>query len=115
MLSIKSIIASRIQLPTIIFDEIDTGVSGKVANQMGQMMADISQNIQVLAITHLPQVAAKGNAHYKVYKFDDEQATHTSVSKLSEEERIDELAQMLSGSAVDDTARAAARSLMQQQ
>lgn len=115
MLSIKSIIASRIQLPTIIFDEIDTGVSGKVANQMGQMMADISTNIQVLAITHLPQVAAKGNAHYKVFKFDDEHATHTSVRKLTGEERVDELAQMLSGSAVDDTARAAARSLMQQQ
>ncbi len=113
MLSIKSIIASRMQLPTIIFDEIDTGVSGKVADQMGQMMADISANIQVLAITHLPQVAAKGDAHYKVFKFDDEQTTHTSVSKLTQDQRIDEIAQMLGGSTVDDAARAAARSLLQ--
>ncbi|MCM1021914.1 MAG: DNA repair protein RecN [Muribaculum sp.] len=113
MLSIKSIIASRIQLPTIIFDEIDTGVSGKVANQMGEMMAAISANIQVLAITHLPQVAAQGNAHYKVYKYDDEQSTHTSVKKLTAEQRVDEIAQMLSGSAIDDAARAAACSLLQ--
>lgn len=102
------------QLPTIIFDEVDTGVSGKIADQMGRMMSEISNRIQVMAITHLPQVAAKGNAHYKVYKFDDEQATHTSVRKLLPDERIDEIAVMLSGSIVDETARAASISLLKQ-
>lgn len=114
MLSIKTIIASYMQLPTIIFDEVDTGVSGKIADQMGRMMSEISNRIQVMAITHLPQVAAKGNAHYKVYKFDDEQATHTSVKKLLPDERIDEIAVMLSGSIVDETARAASISLLKQ-
>lgn len=77
MLVIKAIVANRIQLPSLIFDEVDTGVSGDVANRMGMMMLDISHRIQVIAITHLPQVAAKGNAHFKVYKQDDETATHT--------------------------------------
>jgi len=112
MLSIKSIIASKMQLPSIIFDEVDTGVSGDVANRMGQMMLDISSNIQVMAITHLPQVAAKGAAHYKVYKEDDEHSTHTYIRRLTDNERIDELAVMLSGSKVDEAARANARSLL---
>lgn len=112
MLSIKNIIASRMQLPSIIFDEIDTGVSGDVANRMGRMMRDISRSIQVMAITHLPQVAALGNAHYKVYKLDDDDATHTHIRQLGDDERVDEIAVMLSGSTVDSAARANALSLL---
>lgn len=112
MLSIKSIVADKMQLPSIIFDEVDTGVSGDVANRMGEMMHDISRNIQVMAITHLPQVAAQGNAHFKVFKEDTETSTVTRVKELTPEERVDELAVMLSGSAVNDAARANARSLL---
>lgn len=113
MLSIKSLAASKMQLPSIIFDEVDTGVSGDVANRMGQLMARIAEGgIQVIAITHLPQVASKGSAHYKVYKEDDEVATHTRVRPLDESSRVDELAVMLSGSHIDEAARAAARSLL---
>lgn len=112
MLSIKAIIADKMQLPSIIFDEVDTGVSGDVANRMGAMMQSIAANIQVMAITHLPQVAAKGNAHFKVYKQDDEHSTHTRIRRLSTDERIDELAVMLSGSTVNDAARANAKSLL---
>lgn len=112
MLSIKSIVADKMQLPSIIFDEVDTGVSGDVANRMGEMMHGISRNIQVMAITHLPQVAAKGNAHYKVFKEDTETSTVTRVKELTDDERVDELALMLSGSAVNDAARANARSLL---
>lgn len=115
MLSIKSIIASRMQLPSIIFDEIDTGVSGDVANRMGVMMRDISKNIQVTAITHLPQVASKGDAQYRVYKEDDDQSTHTHISRLSDEERVTAIASMLGGSSIDKAALAAARSLLKNQ
>lgn len=114
MLSIKSIIASRMQLPSIIFDEIDTGVSGDVANRMGQMMKDISENIQVTTITHLPQVVSKGAHQYRVYKEDDEQSTHTRISLLSDEERVRSIAAMLGGADIDETAIAAARSLLAQ-
>ncbi|MDE6556022.1 MAG: DNA repair protein RecN [Duncaniella sp.] len=112
MLSVKSIIASRIQLPSIIFDEIDTGVSGDVADRMGSMMRDISKSIQVTTITHLPQVAAKGDSHYKVYKEDDETSTHTRISQLTPAERVDAIAVMLGGSTVDRHAVAAAKSLL---
>lgn len=112
MLSIKAIIATKMQLPSIIFDEVDTGVSGDVANRMGAMMQDISRNIQVITITHLPQVAAKGNAHFKVYKEDDDEATHTRIRELNADDRVDELAVMLSGSKIDEAARANARSLL---
>ncbi len=112
MLSIKSIIADKMQLPSIIFDEVDTGVSGDVANRMGEMMQSISRNIQVTAITHLPQVAAKGDHHFKVFKEDDDQSTLTRIKELTPEERIDELAIMLSGSQVDEAARANAYSLL---
>lgn len=114
MLSIKSIVASKMRLPSIIFDEVDTGVSGDVANRMGLMMQDISNNIQVIAITHLPQVAAKGASHYKVYKEDDESSTYTRIRPLPDDERVEELALMLSGSQDDPTAIAAAKSLLQQ-
>lgn len=112
MLSIKTIIADKMQLPSIIFDEVDTGVSGDIANSMGEMMQSIARNIQVISITHLPQVAAKGNNHYKVYKEDDETSTLTRIKELSIEERVDELALMLSGSTTNNAARANARSLL---
>lgn len=114
MLSLKSIIASHMQLPSIIFDEIDTGVSGDVACRMGDMMSGIASNIQVITITHLPQVAAKGVNHYKVYKEDDAEATHTHIVRLDEDERIGELSLMLSGSATDEKSRQAAMSLLKQ-
>lgn len=114
MLSIKSIIASSMQLPSIIFDEIDTGVSGDVANRMGVMMRDISRSIQVTTITHLPQVASKGAHQYRVYKEDDEHSTHTRISLLTDEERVRSIASMLGGSEIDEAAIAAARSLLSQ-
>lgn len=112
MLSVKTIIASRMRLPSIIFDEIDTGVSGDVAGRMGQMMRDMSENLQVIAITHLPTVAAKGNAHFKVFKYDDETSTHTSIRRLDESGRIDEISLMLAGNPADESARATAVSLL---
>lgn len=104
MLCIKSIIAQKMKLPTIIFDEVDTGVSGDIANRMGELMKSISGNIQVITITHLPQVAAKGNNHLKVYKRDTVDATFTSVRVLDENERIQEIAGMLSGDKVSEAA-----------
>jgi DNA repair protein RecN (Recombination protein N) len=112
MLTIKSIVAEKMSLPSIIFDEVDTGVSGDVANRMAQMMADIAKRIQVITITHLPQVAARGNAHFKVYKEDDDNSTTTQIRILDNEERIAELALMLSGRTDDETSLAAARSLI---
>lgn len=112
MLSIKSIIASRISLPSILFDEIDTGVSGDVANRMALMMRDISKSIQVTTITHLPQVAAKGDVQYRVYKEDDDLATHTRISCLTQAERVEAIASMLGASGVDEAARQAAISLL---
>ncbi len=112
MLCVKSIIASKMQLPSIIFDEIDTGVSGDVASRMGSMMLDLARNIQVIAITHLPQVAARGETHFKVYKEDDEHSTHTRITRLDHAARETEIAVMLSGTAVSSEARANARSLL---
>ena len=102
------------QLPSIIFDEVDTGVSGDVANRMGEMMQNIAQNIQVIAITHLPQVAAKGDWQFKVYKEDNNDSTNTHIRELSNDERINEIAIMLSGSSVEETAIANAKSLLNQ-
>ena len=112
MLCLKTIIAGKMSLPTIIFDEIDTGVSGDVAARIGAMMQQMGDKIQVITITHLPQVAARGASHFKVYKEDDEHSTHTRVSPLSHEERIGEIALMLSGKTDDPTARATAESLI---
>lgn len=113
MLGIKAVIAEQVNLPSIIFDEVDTGVSGDVADRMGRMMRDMADRIQVIAITHLPQVAAKGRNHYKVYKSDDEEKTVTHISLLDDESRVAELAKMLSGSEVDSAALLNARSLLQ--
>lgn len=113
MLSIKSIVAGRLQLPSIVFDEVDTGVSGDVANRMGAMMLSIARRLQVITITHLPQVASKGDSHFKVFKEDDTEATHTRIRRLADEERPGELALMLSGSSTDPAALANAKALLQ--
>lgn len=112
MLSIKSLVAHKMQLPSIVFDEVDTGVSGDVAHRMGALMKDISENIQVIAITHLPQVAVKGNAHFRVFKTDTDSSTITRIELLTPENRIAEIAQMLSGSTIDQAALANARALI---
>jgi len=112
MLSMKRILASRMNLPTIIFDEVDTGVSGEIADKMGDMMTEMSRDMQVMAITHLPQVAAKGSSHFKVYKKDGEGKTNTYVSALSPEERVREIAAMMSGSNVSEAALDNARALL---
>ena len=112
MLSIKAIIAKKMQLPTIIFDEVDTGVSGEIAHKMGEMMSEIAQHLQVIAITHLPQVAVKGANHFKVYKADDDDATYTSMCELTKEQRIEEIARMLSGKEIDAAAINNAKSLL---
>lgn len=112
MLSIKSIMARCMHLPTVIFDEVDTGVSGDIADRMGDMMRKMGNDMQVLAITHLPQVAAKGDSHFKVYKTDDELRTISHVKELNAEQRVDEIAAMLSGSTVNEAARENARSLL---
>lgn len=112
MLCIKSIIAHRMNLPTVIFDEIDTGVSGEIANKMGKMMSDVSKDMQVISITHLPQVAALGNNHYKVFKTDTAESTVTDIRLLNEDERIKEIAGMLSANIIDDAAINNAKSLL---
>lgn len=112
MLCIKSIIARSMSLPTIIFDEVDTGVSGDVANKIGEMMGEICKRIQVLAITHLPQVAAHAHHHLMVYKADDESSTLTHVKALNEEEHVLEIARMLSGKDVNQAAIENAKSLI---
>lgn len=114
MLCIKSLVARSMNLPTIIFDEVDTGVSGDIASMIGEMMATISQSIQVMAITHLPQVAACATDHKKVYKSDNEQGTVTSVANLNNDEHVMEIARMLSGKDLDDAAISNAKSLINQ-
>ncbi len=104
MLCLKSMIAGATALPTIVFDEVDTGVSGEVADKMGHIMQEFGGQMQVLAITHLPQIAAKGKTHYFVYKSHEGDSTTTNLRKLTEDERIKELAQMLSGSHVTEAA-----------
>lgn len=113
MLCVKAVMARKMNLPTLIFDEIDTGVSGEIAEKMGRMMRDISDRTQVLAITHLPQVASIGNTHFKVFKHDNEERTVSEVRSLSEKERVDEIAAMLSGETVTSAAFEAARGLLQ--
>lgn len=113
MLCIKAVIARSMNLPTIIFDEVDTGVSGDIANRIGDMMGDISRHIQVIAITHLPQVAAHGNSHLLVYKTDTVTQTVTGVKQLDAEEHVNEIARMLSGSSINQAAIDNARALIQ--
>lgn len=113
MLSLKAMISSAVKLPTIIFDEIDTGVSGKIAEKMAEIMKEMGDNDrQVISITHLPQIAALGSTHYKVFKEDTEDATISQMQKLNKEERIREIAQMLSGSDISDAAINNAKELL---
>lgn len=112
MLTIKAILARYVQLPTLMFDEIDTGVSGEISNKMGDIMRDMGNTMQVFSITHLPQVAAKGAQHYKVYKEEELMGTNTKMKRLSGEERIVELAEMLGGKTLSDSALAHARQLL---
>jgi len=114
MLSLKAIAASKLHIPTLVFDEIDTGVSGDIADKMGRMMQAISRDVQVIAITHLPQVAALGSNHYKISKHDTESATFTEIARLTQEERTEEIARMLSGRTIDDAARENALSMLNQ-
>ena len=115
MLSVKSLIAGVRTLPTVIFDEIDTGVSGAVAEKMAMLMKQMSAGgRQVLAITHLPQIAAMGAAHYKVYKTDDDDATHTRISVLNDGDRIREIASMMSGARLTQAALDNAQALVEQ-
>lgn len=111
-LAIKSILAQYSHLPTIIFDEIDTGVSGEIAQKMGDIMSEMGQNMQVISITHLPQIAAKGKQHFKVYKTSKNNDTQTIILKLSTAQRIDELAEMLGGKEKSASAIAHAKSLL---
>ena len=112
MLAIKKILSENSQLPTIIFDEIDSGVSGEVSNKMAHIMSQMSRKMQVITITHLPQIAAKGNQHYKVYKEEVNHITTTNLKQLSEDERIVEIAEMLSGKSISDSALTHARELL---
>ncbi|MPT35309.1 MAG: DNA repair protein RecN [Flavobacterium sp.] len=112
MLAVKAILANYTKLPTIIFDEIDTGVSGEIAHKMGDIMKKMSRKMQVFAITHLPQIAAKGNQHYKVFKSVQGETTISELKLLTNEERIVEIAEMLSGKDISDSARNHARSLL---
>jgi len=112
MLCIKTNLAQKKQLPSLIFDEIDTGVSGDIASKMAEMMKRISANSQVLAITHLPQIASKGDAHYKVYKTTDEHSTFTKMKELTADSRVVEIAKMLSGSKISQAALENAKTLL---
>ncbi|WP_303318985.1 DNA repair protein RecN [Flavivirga abyssicola] len=112
MLAIKSVLSKYIKLPTIMFDEIDTGVSGEISNKMGDIMLQMSKTMQVFSITHLPQVAAKGHSHFKVYKEDVNNVTQTNLIKLKHDERIVEIAQMLGGMEMSSSAIAHAKELL---
>lgn len=112
MLAVKSILSKHQKLPTIMFDEIDTGVSGEISNKMASIMQDMSQYMQVFTITHLPQIAAKGAHHFKVFKVDNDASTATQLKKLNTNERLEEIAQMLSGKEITETAKQHAQQLL---
>ncbi len=112
MLTIKSILAKYEQLPTMMFDEIDTGVSGEISNKMGDIMKSMSATMQVFSITHLPQVASKGDYHFKVFKEEEGMVTNTKMKPLTKDERIKELAEMLGGKELSDSALAHAKQLL---
>lgn len=113
MLSVKAMIAGAVKLPTIVFDEIDTGVSGEIADRMADIMQEMGDNDrQVISITHLPQIAARGRAHYKVYKEDNEVETNSHIRCLTDDERVEELAHMLSGATLTEAALNNARALL---
>ncbi len=113
MLAIKYILSKHIQLPTIMFDEIDSGVSGEISNMMAEIMKKMSESMQVFTITHLPQIAAKGDVHFKVFKEDIDNKTYTKLIRLNQDDRIVEIAQMLGGDKMTDSAVVHAKSLLQ--
>ena len=108
MLALKALVAKNTKLPTIIFDEIDAGVSGRIADAVGEIIVSLAETMQVVNITHLPQVASKGDTHFRVYK----EASTTKIELLSSQQRIEEIAKMLSGSTITDAARAQATILL---
>ena len=112
MLAVKFILSKYIELPTIIFDEIDTGVSGEVSNKIASVMLDMSKNMQVISITHLPQIAAKGKQHYKVYKEERNKQVETNIKELLHKDRVQEIAEMLGGKEISDSALAHAKQLL---
>jgi|TARA_B110000967_G_scaffold24754_1_gene22755 DNA repair protein RecN (Recombination protein N) len=112
LLSIKSVLSSHSKLPTMIFDEIDTGISGEMSNAMANIMLKMSGNMQIIAITHLPQIAAKGDHHFNVYKENNFGIINTKIKKLNSNERVDEIAKMLSGDAISESALVHARELL---
>ena len=112
ILAIKAVVSEKMALPTIIFDEVDTGVSGDIANRMGRMMTNIADHTQVITITHLAQVASKGRRHFKVYKLDDDTSTQTHIDVLSQDERISEIALMISGNPENAGARSTAAEML---
>ena len=113
MLSVKAMIAGAVKLPTIVFDEIDTGVSGEIADRMADIMQEMGeQNRQVISITHLPQIASRGRAHYKVYKKDSDTETNSHIRRLTKEERVEEVAHMLSGATLTEAALSNAKALL---
>ena len=112
MLAIKKIMAENNDLPTLILDEIDTGVSGRIAEEMGKLMQEMAQDLQLIVITHLAQVAAKGNENYKVVKFDENGITKTTIVKLSDDEKLNEIAQLISGSKITEAAISQAKELI---
>ena len=112
MLSIKKLMAENAELPTLILDEIDTGVSGKVAEEIGNVMKEMSENMQLIVITHLAQVAAKGNNNYKVLKREISGKTQSTIIPLDQEEKLQEIAQLLSGSKITEAAISQAKELM---
>jgi DNA repair protein RecN (Recombination protein N) len=113
MLAVKAVMASHSQLPTIIFDEIDSGISGEIALKMATIMKKMSETMQVIAITHLPQIVASGKEHMKVYKYADKQQTKTNIKLLNKEERVLEIAEMLGGKNITETAINHAKQLLE--
>jgi DNA repair protein RecN (Recombination protein N) len=112
MLAVKAVLAQYSKLPTIIFDEIDTGVSGEIANKMAFIMEEMSANMQVFSITHLPQIAARGKQHYKVFKETVDNQTQSQIIRLTHEQRIQELAEMITGKELSEAAINHAKTLL---
>ena len=112
MLAVKYLISNSAGLPTILFDEIDTGVSGEIADKMGKLIKDMSAHMQVINITHLPQVASKGDQHFLVYKNLSDESTSTYIKELNDDERLTEIAKMLSGDRLTEAALANAKVLL---
>jgi DNA repair protein RecN (Recombination protein N) len=112
MLAIKSLVSGKRYTPTLIFDEIDTGVSGEIAAKVGRIMASMSKKVQVISITHLPQIAGKANQHLLVYKTEDIDRTKSEIIQLNDLQRIEEIARMLSDDTITEASRSAAKELI---